>query len=79
MAMSMACQTAYTKKRTVQRRVKEVRGDRNIGLQERSLMRHNSPRELMLALILLSVGSSGGAEQRYAEDIATAGEAILAL
>ena len=60
-------------------RVEEDTSDRNVRLQERAHMRHDSPRESVFALILFGVRRSGGTKQRDTEDIPAAREPILRL
>ena len=68
-----------TDQRTLERRVKQEASDRNVRLEERALVRHDSPAELVRALILFGVRGRSGTKEGDAQDIAPARKSVLAL
>lgn len=64
---------------TKQRRIEEVGSPRNIRLKEGALVRHDRPRELVAALVLLRIRRRRTPQQRNTQHIPQARESILAL
>ena len=63
----------------MERRVEQDRSDGDIRLQEGTRVRHDGPRKLVLALVLLSIRRSGSTKQRNSKNISAAREPILRL
>ena len=63
----------------MKRRVEQNRSGGNVGLQERTRVRHDRPSEFMFALILFGIGGGSGTKQGNPEHISAARESVLRL